>query len=70
MSYRLDEERLPQTLFPPISESLESEFENLLAKIDDVRRQFDVRVVAAEEAHTVAQTMRNDESIAIREAQH
>lgn len=70
MSYRLDEERLPQTLFPPISELLESEFESLLAKIDEVRRQFDARVVAAEEARTVAQTMRNDEGIAIREAQH
>ena len=51
-----------------ISESLESEFESLLAKIDEVRKQFDVRIVAAEEALTVVHAMRNVEKIAIREA--
>jgi hypothetical protein len=69
MRYRLDENRLPQTLFPPISESLESEFESLLAKIDEVRKQFDVRIVAAEEALAVVHAMRNVEKNAIREAQ-
>ncbi len=65
MRYRLDEKRLPQTLFPPRSESLESEFASLLAKIDAVRKQFDVRIVAAEEAVAVVQAMRNVEKIAI-----
>jgi hypothetical protein len=69
MRYSLDENRLPQTPFPPISESLESEFESLLAKIDEVRKQFDVRIVAAEDALTVVHAMRNVEEIANREAQ-
>ena len=69
MRYRLDENRLPQTLFPPLSESLESEFASLSAKTAEVLRQFDVRIVAAEEAVTVAHAMRNVEKIAICEAQ-
>jgi len=69
MRHRLDEERLPQTLFPPRSESLESEFASLSAKTAEVLRQFDVRIVAAEEAVTVAHAMRNVEKIAICEAQ-
>ena len=69
MRYRLDENRLPQTLFPPISESLESEFESLLAKIDEVRKQFDVRIVAAEEALAVVHAMGNVAKNANRETQ-
>jgi hypothetical protein len=68
MRNSLDEERLPQTPFPPISESLASEFESLLAKIDAVRKQFDVRIVAAEEALTVVHAVRSVEKNAIREA--
>ena len=69
MRYRLVEKRLPQTLFPPRSESLESEFASLSTKIDEVLKQFDVRIVAAEEAVAVVHAMRNVEKIAIREAQ-
>jgi hypothetical protein len=36
MRYRLDEKRLPQTRFRSLSESLESEFAGLSAKIDEV----------------------------------
>jgi len=69
MRYHLDENRLPQTLFPLRSESLESEFASLSTKIDEVLKQFDVRIVAAEEAVAVVQAMRNVEKIAIGEAQ-
>jgi hypothetical protein len=69
MRYRLDEDRPPQMPFAPISESRESEFESLLAKLDEVRKQFEVRIVAAEEARTVVHAMRNDGKIAIRETQ-
>jgi hypothetical protein len=65
MRYRLDEERLPQMLFPPRSESLESEIASLSAKTAEVLKQFDVRIVAAEEAVAVVQAMRNVEKIAI-----
>jgi hypothetical protein len=68
MRYRLDEQRLPRTLFPPLSESLESEFAGLSAKIAEVLRQFDVRIVAAEKALVAVQAMRNVETIAIDEA--
>ncbi len=64
MRYRLVEKRLPQMLFPPRSESLESEFASLSTKIDEVLKQFDVRIVAAEEAVAVVQAMRNVEKIA------
>ena len=50
MRYRVDEERLPLTHFPPPSMSLESEFASLSAKIDEVLQQLDVPIVAAEEA--------------------
>ncbi len=69
MRYSLDENRLRPTLFPPISESLESEFESLLAKIDKVRKQFDVPIVAAEEALTVVHAKRNVAKNADRETQ-
>jgi hypothetical protein len=65
MRYRLGEERLPQMLFPPRSESLESEFASLSAKTAEVLKQFDVRIVAAEEAVAVVQAMLNVEKIAI-----
>jgi predicted DNA-binding protein (UPF0251 family) len=68
MRYRLDEKRFPQTPFLPRSESLESEFASLSAKTAEVLRQFDVRIVAAEEALAVMQAMRNVEKIAIGEA--
>jgi hypothetical protein len=67
--HRLDEKRLPQTLFPSHSESLESEFAGLAAKIGEVLVQFDVRIVAAEEALAVVRAMRNVEKIAVCEAQ-
>ena len=67
MRYRLDEKRLPQTLFPSLPESLESEFASLSAKIDEVLEQFDMRIVAAEKALTVVHAMRDVEKIAIRE---
>jgi hypothetical protein len=66
--YRLDEKRLPQTLFPSRSESLESEFASLAAKMEEVLEQLDVRIVAAEEALAVVHAMRNVEKIAICEA--
>ncbi|MGD0762556.1 MAG: hypothetical protein ABR929_05070 [Roseiarcus sp.] len=69
MRCRLVEKRLPQTLFPPRSESLESEFASLSATIDEVLEQFDVGIVAAEEALAVVHAMRNVEKIAIGEAQ-
>jgi len=65
--YRLDEKRLPQTLFPSHSESLESEFASLVAKIDEVLEQLDVRIVAAEQAVAVVHGMRNVEKIAVCE---
>ena len=68
MRYRLDEKRLPQTRFRSLSESLESEFAGLSAKIDEVLEQFDMRIVAAEKALTVVHAMRDVEKIAIREA--
>lgn len=67
MRYRLDEKRLPQTLFPSHSESLESEFASLVAKIDEVLEQLDVRIVAAEQAVAVVHAMRNVEKIAVCE---
>ena len=69
MRYRLDEKRLPQTLFPSHSESLESEFASLVAKIDEVLEQLDVRIVAAEQAVAVVHAMRNVEKIAVFETQ-
>ncbi len=69
MRYRLDETQLPLTLFPPLSESLESEFADLAAKIDEVLEQLDVRIVAAEEALAVVHAMREVEKIAVCEAQ-
>ena len=69
MRYRLDEKRLPQMLFPSHSESPESEFAGLAAKIDEILEQFDVRIVAAEEALAVVHAMRNVEKIAVCEAQ-
>jgi hypothetical protein len=68
MRYRLDEKRLPPTLFPPVSESLESEFARVSATIDEVLEQLDVRIVAAEEALAVVRAMRDVEKIAICEA--
>jgi class 3 adenylate cyclase len=68
MRYRLDEKRLPQTLFRSLPKSLESEFASLSANIDDVLEQFDARIVAAEEALAVVHAMREVEKIAIREA--
>ena len=67
--YRLDEKRLPQTPFPPLSESLESEFAALAARIDEVLEQFAVRTVAAREAPAVVHEMRNVEKIAVCAAQ-
>ncbi len=69
MRYRLDEKRLPQTLFPSLSESLESEFASLSAGISEVLEQLDVRIVAAEEALAVVHAMRIVEKIAVCEAQ-
>ena len=63
-----EDDRRPQTAFPPNSDSLESEFESHLARIDEVRQQIGERAVAAEEAAAGARTMRNDDNIAIREA--
>ena len=68
MRYRLDEKRLPQTRFPSLSESLESEFVSLSARIDEVLEQFDMRIVAAEKALTVVHAMRGVEKIAVRGA--
>jgi hypothetical protein len=68
MRHHLEDNRLPETTFPPTSDSLESEFESLLARIDEIRKQIGEWAVAAEEAATGAQTMRNDENIAVREA--
>jgi hypothetical protein len=68
MRYRLDEKRLPPTLFPSHSESLEGEFASLTAKIDEVLEQLDVPIVAAEEALAVVRAMRIVEKIAVCEA--
>jgi hypothetical protein len=56
--------------FLPLSESLEREFANLAAKIDEILGQFDVRIVAAEEAAAAVHAMRDVEKIADCEAQH
>ncbi len=69
MRYRLDETRLPPTLFPSHSESLEGEFAGLAAKLDEVLEQLDVRIVATEGALAVVHAMRNVEKIAVCEAQ-
>jgi hypothetical protein len=68
MRCRLDENRLPQMPFPPMSDSLEREFDSLLARIDEVRRQFDVGIAAAEEALSAVRAMRNVERVAIGDA--
>jgi len=68
MRYRLDERRLLPTQLPPLSESMESEFASLVAKIDEVIEQFDVGIVAVEEADTVAHAVRVVEKIAVRKA--
>ena len=54
MRYRGDEKRLPQR-FPSPSESLESEFASVSAKIGEVIEQLDAPIVAAEEALAVVQ---------------
>jgi hypothetical protein len=69
MRYHLDDKQLPQMAFPPLSESLEREFASLAAKIDEILEQFDVRIVAAEEALAVVHAMRDVEKIAVCEAQ-
>jgi len=65
---RLDEKQLPQMAFPPLSESLEREFANLAAKINEILEQFDVRIVAAEEAVATVHAMRDVKKIADGEA--
>jgi hypothetical protein len=50
MRYRVDEERQPPTHLPPPSRSLEGEFANLSAKIEQVLQQLDAPIAAAEEA--------------------
>jgi hypothetical protein len=69
MRCHLVEKRLPQTLFPPRSESLERECASLSATIGEVLAQFDVGIVAAEEAVAVVHAMRDVEKIAIGEEQ-
>ena len=69
MRYGVDEKRLPPTLFASPSEPLEDQFAGLSAGIDERLAQFDMRIVAAEEALAVEQSMRNVEKIAIRAAQ-
>jgi hypothetical protein len=69
MRYRLDETRLPPTLFPSHSESLESGFAGLAAGIGEILEQFDVRIVAAEEALAVVHAIGNVEKIAVCETQ-
>jgi hypothetical protein len=68
MRYRLDESHFPEMPLPPRSDSLEKEFDRLLAKIDEVRKQFDVGIVAAEEARTAVHAMRNDKRVTVLEA--
>ena len=50
MRYRVDEERQPPTHLPPPARSLEGEFANLSAKIEQVLQQLDAPIAAAEEA--------------------
>jgi hypothetical protein len=69
MRYRLDGKRRPPTLFPPLSESPESEFVGLAAKIDEVLEQLDVRIVAAEGPLAVVHATSKVEKIAVCEAQ-
>jgi hypothetical protein len=61
MRYRLDEKRLRQMPPPSMSGSLE-------AKIDEVRRQFDMRVIAPEEALRFAHARPCDDRTIVREA--
>jgi hypothetical protein len=68
MRYRLDEKRLPPTLFSSPSETLENDFAQLSAKIDDVLEQFDKRIVAAEEALAAVHAMRGVGTSAICDA--
>jgi hypothetical protein len=68
MRYCLDENQLPPMPFPPTSDSLEQEFDSLLAKIEEVRKQFDEQIVAAEAALAAVHAMRNDPKIELRQA--
>jgi hypothetical protein len=65
MRYRLDEKRLPPTLFPSPSPSLQREFASLSAGIGEILEQIDVRIVAAEEAVTIVRAMRDVDKTAI-----
>ena len=55
MRYRRDEKRLPQRTFPSPSESLESAFASVSAKIGEVIEQLDAPIVATEEALAAVQ---------------
>jgi hypothetical protein len=65
----LDENRIPPIAYPAVSESLDREFANLAAKIDEILEQFDVRIGAAEEAVAAVHAMRDVGKIADCEAQ-
>ena len=65
MRYRLDEKRLPPTLFRSLSESLEGGFASLAAEIDEALEQFDERIAADEVARAVAHAMCSAEAAAI-----
>ena len=65
MRYRLDEKRLPPTLFRSLSESLEGGFASLAAEIDEALEQFDERIAADEVARAVAHAMCCAETAAI-----
>jgi hypothetical protein len=55
MRYRPDEGRFPQRPSPSPSESLESEFARVSAKIGEVIEQLNAPIVATEEALAVVQ---------------
>ena len=69
MRYRLDEKQLPPKLFPSLSESAESEFASLVAKIHEDLEKLDVQIVAVEEVLALVRAMRDSAKIAICEAQ-
>ena len=69
MRYCVDKKRLPPTLFVSPSEFLEGQFAGISAGAEELLAQFDMRIVAAEEALAVVQSTRNAEKIAIRATQ-
>jgi hypothetical protein len=66
MRYRVDEDRLLTTPPPPPSRSLEGEFANLSAMIEQVLQQLDAPIAAAEEALALVRLRLRAKAAALR----